>query len=381
MTEKAIPDSLPPELLLEIFAHLSHEDMRTIFRVNSHFRRIAQPYAYRYGTMTKFGLHFPNAAHPLPFYDDPDPQAVKTTTEKRDWIAKQLQRIDIVPHSELDCASPPPHILCPSVLEVLRLDWHASSDPGFCIPENGSGRMHEYSINVGGCAMLNTVLRNCPQGYNQVIARGLPRPDGSGTMYPENYPVTTSRHVSVLCSQPPSIPRTSDCLTQPDLDIFDVSGRQGGERLEVIFWTNRPGQAWIPPCEYYTNGEMINANVCHPRGETVWARLFNLAYFLRLKEVTVVNDTAIVPPGSTLDAHESRLKRGDVIINENEDLFNANAEEHKEWLSTPVSATFEFITMEEWIRRDTWEDVFTRSEMEPWIEAMQQEESSSSGTN
>ncbi|EKD04901.1 hypothetical protein A1Q2_00847 [Trichosporon asahii var. asahii CBS 8904] len=365
--------SLPAELLLEIFLHLPHEDTRTFLRINSHFRRIAQPYAYRYGTMTKFGLHFPGAAHPYPFCDDPNPEALKITEKKREWIASQLERIDVVPHSELDCASPPPHILCPSVLNVLRLDWHISSDPGFCIPENGSGCMHEYSINFGGCAFLNTVLQNCPQGYREVIARGVPRPDGSGAMYPENYPVTTGRHVSVLCSQPPSVPRTSDCLTQPDLETFDVSGRQCGEHLEVIFWTSRPGQAWIPPCEFYVNGDMLNANVCHPRGETVWSRLFDIAYFHRLKKVTVVNATAIVPPGSTPDEHEARLSRGEVNMRDNEDLFIANAEKQKEWLDNPITATFEFIAMEQWIRRNTWGDVFTYAELDPWLTAMREE--------
>jgi hypothetical protein len=87
-----------------------------------------------------------------------------------------------------------------------------------------------------------------------------------------------------------------------------------------------------------------------------------------VRDVVVVNSAAVLPPASTVLEHELEL-RTDQARMQTQHAYQLKAEMElsaKEWGGNWVER-FEFITMEEWIRRGGWEDVFTLEEIGPWL--------------
>lgn len=366
--------SLPAEILLEIFGHLPHEDTRTFLQVNSYFRRIAQPHAYRHGIMTKFGLHFPGATHPYPFSDE------AVTKEKRAWIAKQVQLVDVVPHSELECTSAGSllrHPPSPFALDVLRLRLHPGCKEGFCVPDQGDKLKTKFTCwSRDECPFLLATLKGFPGQCGSIISRSVSCFDQSDTPY--LYYARTRRRVSVLSCRPRPEAESSRERRWPEIGPLSVSGLEF-DHLEVIFWTTRPGEAWIPPFETYADGRSGSYS---PNDESVWATLAAVEVDVDVKQITVVNAGAIVPPGSSKVDHETKMQEEHSLCRELQDkraeCFLSELRERRPGgptsQSDPIKTAYEFITMEEWVCRDNWEDVFTRSEMEPWLRALREGE-------
>lgn len=95
--------TLPAELWLKAFEHLSLNDISRILKVNTYLRKIAQPLAYRYGVFTQFGPAFPGADIPLPFFRNPSTSLPRLTEEEQHHLASRIRRLDVNVHSSEMC--------------------------------------------------------------------------------------------------------------------------------------------------------------------------------------------------------------------------------------------------------------------------------------
>lgn len=375
MSDLRIYPVLPTEVLHEVFRYISYNDTRRVLNVNSYFRAVAQPYAYQYGTITKFGLHFPGATNPYPFFDNPDPRIVNLSDEERETVLRQLKRVDFANHTQQECCDgsiPGPDI---PPLKVLHLEMHTCDLPfpeEVCSPRSGRRRSPEpRPRQERRCGFLGRWVPSCTREPVKLVARGLPV-SSSSCYSPEEFTYRPEVHVSVLYSQPSwRAPGDGDCYTRPDLDQWELS-ILGSRRLVVIFWTRLPGETWIPPCRHYADHN--HANMCHLDEKTVWHCLAVAALESCVEEVVVVNSSAI-PPDAWRQAHHNllpgelcQLQAQHAECFENEMVVNAKDNCHRSYFA------HEFLSMEEWIRRGEWEDVFTHAEMEPWLRKMRDDE-------
>lgn len=108
----------------------------------------------------------------------------------------------------------------------------------------------------------------------------------------------------------------------------------------------------------------------------VWDRLANAAYNYGVMNLTVVNAGAVLPCNMKLEYHE-RSVQDDVDdpcpIPEGEH-WEAFEEVANELWGSQEPFDHLFTTMQNWIRRNAWEDVFTSTEMEPWLECVRKED-------
>lgn len=359
--------ALPVEILSEIFSHLDPSSVRRVLCVNSLFRALARPLAYQYGTATELGLFFPGAENAYPFSKSFEPgfPGSALSNETRGIRTKRLKRIDIGRHPRQVCR------LISEVggssiheLDVCNIKLHSCTPVTF--EEYTEEELALWDGNDGWfCLRINSLLQKWLQTAQKMVIKDIPRT--SGYRYHEhmnNFVPTT--HISVVYSQAePNIPDTPHNYANPVLGAYEL-GMPGCNRLEVLFWTERPGQAWIPRCKYTTGPG--RTDTCSKDEGTLWSALATFAVRFPVRDVVVVNSAAVLPPASTVLEHELEL-RTDQARMQTQHAYQLKAEMElsaKEWGGNWVER-FEFITMEEWIRRGGWEDVFTLEEIGPWL--------------
>lgn len=96
---------LPAELLLSAVSHLRRHDLAQVCKANSYIRSLARPLFYRFGTITKFGLHFPGAPSPYPFLDLPELGYASLSSDTLERITSCLRQVDLPTYTASDCAA------------------------------------------------------------------------------------------------------------------------------------------------------------------------------------------------------------------------------------------------------------------------------------
>ncbi|EKD04902.1 hypothetical protein A1Q2_00848 [Trichosporon asahii var. asahii CBS 8904] len=358
--------AFPVEILSEIFSHLDPSSVRRVLCVNSLFRTLARPLAYQYGTVTNLGLFFPGAQHVYPYSRGPGPSlpVSELSMEEQETLFAQLKRIDITAHppekcdedsTSLSLNTPTPYF----EPQVINLELNSCS--------HDDGKPTDY------CQLVDELL-HAVGNPTKLVIRGFP-----SCVYRihtvEDYTYSPDVHVCVLYSQfSRRTEENQNCGTHANLGSNELSSLPG-RHIQVVFWTARPGQAWLPPCEHYEEHRMSGFDYGEER--TVWRSLAISTVYYRVQRVTVVNAAAVLPRTSFIEQHELKLKSYQAQL----ELQAAHsAWFQKELVYKAVSdnraaleARQEFLTMEEWIKRGGWEDVFTPEEMQPWLRKMRGE--------
>lgn len=381
MLRASIYPALPAEVLLEVFGYLSYNDTRSVLNVNSFFRAVAQPYAYQHGTMTKYGLYFPGATHPYPFSDNPKVTPAPLSTEQCTSILQQLKRIDVARHSDIDCDVAPPFMRWKydlSRIQVANIELHSCSEKTYwCQEPSGLARKRERSPQSFSQGNYCPFIRRVIDGpiMEKVVVKDIPRsPLDTCAYFYDDYLLSPHTHVAVVYSQTaPRAPEKVHTLMDPTIGSYPF-GMSGSHRLEVIFWTTCPGQAWIPPCKYYT--QRGGPGVCNAEKRTVWRDLAAYVVGYRIKEVAVINASAILPPALAPAEHEQALLCGQAHLQAEHAWWFEAEVEHKvqTYIPGPRENSYEFMSMEEWIRRGAWQDVFSHDEIEPWLAKMREDD-------
>lgn len=96
---------LPVEVWQMAFDHLGQADLLNLRSVNSALSAIAQPILYRYGLLTKLGLHFPGAPVPFPFTNLFEFGQVSLQQSELDRIVRNLRRLEISTHKSRSCST------------------------------------------------------------------------------------------------------------------------------------------------------------------------------------------------------------------------------------------------------------------------------------
>ncbi|EJT45644.1 hypothetical protein A1Q1_05793 [Trichosporon asahii var. asahii CBS 2479] len=375
----------PVEILSEIFSHLDPSSVRRVLCVNSLFRSLARPLAYQYGTVTDLGLFFPGAQHAYPFSQGfmPGLPVSELSKESMGVILRQLKRIDVKQYPHQDCKA----LFIPVQNPKSSFSRRSTSYPELdvlnlavqsCPPEQRILRNPQPGDDdvdmVPLCPCILEVLGSHWSTGSKLVAKDILRQPGDFEYSHTRSTDTIDTHISVVYSQTsPCAPEILHDYVNPvrvarELCIGDF------RHLEVVFWTERPGQAWIPRCKYST--ERGRTGTCLQTEGTIWSALAEqIAPFAPhcITSVTIVNSAAILPAASTIVEHELEVNTNQARLQEQHAwCFDEELKLQALYCgrgpgrdSTPE--TFEFITMEEWIRRGGWEDVFTLEEIGPWL--------------
>lgn len=359
---------LPVEILNEIFSYLDLFSVRRILCVNSLFRALAQPLAYQYGTVTELGFLFPGAQHPYPFSRGfaPGLPVSPFSKEGREDLVEQLRRIDIKRHSHSDCETgvslEGPR---PPFMDVWNIELHP------CFPRPGKDDPREScdDTEVKLCPYISKLLHWSWEAARKVVVKDIPRNPG---YFDAGYmdDIVTDTHVNVVYSQPsPCTPEVMHDYSSLMLGVNELLMNEQ-RRLEIIFWTERPGQAWIPGCKYST--ERGRTGTCREEEGTFWSTLAEELVATFIREVVIVNSAAILPAASSVLQHEVEMKTGQARMQaQHAWYFHANLESEIQHGGLSLVEMYEFMTMEDWIKRGDWEDAFTLEEMRPWLDKMQ----------
>lgn len=187
------------------------------------------------------------------------------------------------------------------------------------------------------------------------------------------------------------------CLACPEVLNFPVIGGldcalpPNVERLTFVFWTSRPGEEVAPPCcrvrePWDWSGAEDNRmeGSSEPEAghkscweEGCWRYLAEAVVPLllhKLIRVTIVNASSIVPtrapPQASLELISEGIARHDIFETKlRAQLYDCLRAAHNvlhdraEELVSRVS----FMYMKEWLQQTDWEDVFSWSEVRPWL--------------
>lgn len=370
---------LPNELLVEIIYHLDHDDLLRLINVNTHFRslvrEVAKEWAHEHATITELSApRFPLAEDPFKFGKKGRKKlkkllrdSFKPDTEKA-AIAEELRRIDIKPHPYAQClkfeeseigsrddlTDPPCYFLN---LDVLNIQLYFPNHGQV----HGDPRLwHHTGLPKDNeeCLYLTSILVS--HNVDKIVMKDIPRFRRPSTAFAE----WSGEFVSVLFSQQ-SVPAETNyrtCTYSHDLGfhMLDMSVVTWAEKVVLVFWTERPGQVWIPPCRHTRHRDRV------------WSRLAQAVFNYGVYHLTVVNAGAVLPSGVSLENHENSLGQEaetarPAAQDEPYAAFHRTASQFSEDL---FYCKYRFITMEEWIQEDTWEDAFSAAEMEPWLRSM-----------
>lgn len=134
-------------------------------------------------------------------------------------------------------------------------------------------------------------------------------------------------------------------------------GQSWAPEIVIVFWTEQPGKAWIPPCRH------------REPGDAFWIRLGEAAWKRNIGTLTIVNAGAVLPSQADLQEYERNLTEDADFLRSNE-LHRSRIFE--EMMQDPYDAVdFCFLDMQSWIRTGTGQDVFNPAEMEPWLKSME----------
>lgn len=283
----------------------------------------------------------------------------KLSSGEQEAIITQMKRIDVQRHPPEKCGSRYSTLDVPYVTsiqpQVMNLELNSCS--------HNDGKPTTY------CGYIDQLLRTMDDP-TKLVVRGFPS-SNSDVHSVEDYTFLPDVQVRPLYSQlSHRTKENQNCGTHADLGSNELT-TSGSQTLEIVFWTSPPGQAWLPPCEHYAEHGMSGFDYNEER--TVWRSLAIQAVCFSVQSVIVVNAAAVLPPSATVEQHELKLK----TTQEQRQLQTA----HSAWFqrelvfdavttNRDLETRQEFLTMEEWIKRGEWEDVFTPEEMQPWLKAM-----------
>lgn len=390
---------LPVELLLSIFGHLRRHDLAQVCKANSYLRHLARPLFYRFGTFTKFGLHFPGAPSPYSFLNLPEIDNGLEDSELGAIVSK-IKELRILPHDPSECAIFRSLQLeqRASTVEVLRIDcyvriigdtdeehltgdlprttsWPATDD------DDESDCHHcKYPCLFMKSVLLSlqankVVLRNPPQGV---------RDDASDRCLSPFKPVR--EFIAVLNSEPISeaLGHVEDC----SFVNWGIRPFWCAQVVTIVLWTGSRDEDWLPACQcarHYCFEPDVTPMVPGPDGKrmgrycesmkTFWRFTgFDIGEFgTRCALLRIVNAIATVESfryGKLGQSFENRRVRDVAAIEEciREGATMAHELKKKRGEDTVLwNEVVEFLSMEEWAALGEWEDVFTRREMEPFL--------------
>ncbi|EJT45927.1 hypothetical protein A1Q1_05599 [Trichosporon asahii var. asahii CBS 2479] len=203
-------------------------------------------------------------------------------------------------------------------------------------------------------------------------------------------------------------------------------------RMTIVFWSGSPDTPWTPPCGHFhghpITGENEASSTCSAYTR-MWFDLVEFAQQTALERMTIVNGDALaIPPGapsdqtridplselrqrilgpfegrapvepevanSDYDAAQSDSEGGDLEPAESSDGESDYSQSqsdggygsdpgewdgwtlgHKDNLDSGRPPQLLISSMAEWIESGEWEDVFSRKEIQPYLNAVRQERS------
>lgn len=375
---------LPNELLLKIIGYLDRADICRLVNVNSLFRglvrgSVATDWAYEHGTTVsaRGGLYFPVALNPYHFTEDLDLEAIEDGTfspdEEAVGVAQQVRRIDIKPHASDDCAdfvncevgslvvNPPPAYRLH--LDLLHIQLHFPQQESREEPRmwfHTDPAEDEEPEDHEECFYLVSLLED--HDVQRVVMKDIPRAvfptPGTRLWYGE--------FVAVLFSHPtvPSLTGGDKCQYNHGLGfhMLDMVGLAWAQEMVIVFWTERPGQSWLPPCIHVDDSRAF------------WAQLALAAFGIGVHCLTVVNAGAVLTIPRPQGTHERLLrqhaKSGYALL---QDIAFSAFDHVAQVQDNSDDTQYRFLTMQDWIREGDWEDVFTPAQIEPWLDIEREE--------
>lgn len=386
---------LPVELLQTIFNHLRPHDIAQVCKANSHLRHVARPLFYRFGTFTKFGLHFPGALSPYPFLDVPEIGVTALDASSRGRLLSKCKQLTIPPHTPSECAIFRNLELneSPTKIEVLRIEcavrimedgWvyptgdfpHTEAYPATTQEDDGNGCHHckfpcfFMKPLLSSLQADKVVLRDPALGLRDVWDDCLPSFQPAKEFF------------AVLHSEPISdgIGYVMSCETIS----WGIRPYWSAPLVTIVMWTGSPANTeWLPPCmnpnlyidSHYdphtpgTDSDLEDMEWPCYAADKLWsstgrhlARAGNRCNTLRIVNATAT--IAFYKFGK--DGEYSSKQQCDT--SDIERTIRAGARHYfrnkkdKKW-----TGVIQFLSMEEWVALGEWEDVFTRKEIAPFL--------------
>lgn len=408
MTEQ--PKQLPAEVWLMVFDFLGRHDITSVCGVNRAFRSIARPLLYRFATFSRLGLHFPNAVNPYPFTDLTEIGQFALPSVKLNRIASDLRRLEMRLHEMRDCNTF--EMLCPEArkitVDVLWLEVVRWPEEGLfeddMLPYPGCFVHTEYARGVdmssAGANLRELPLdRDCLRGCGyldavwfssarKVVVRGA---QTQWELPEEEYDIAgahaAAEYVLVVDSAHTwsRQPRQPTCASGPgNAPVWGFSPLPTAAQdrsirhLTIVFWTGAPDAQWVPPCGHYTAPELKRhggENVCAAQARLWGALVATAKNRPRLQQVTLVNTEAMAEQpaeqpvkeagssAAAASARERRPGRSDVAAELQRLVAGGMAD-----VPAAERPRFEMQTLDSWIARGQWEDVFSRSEIAPFLQ-------------
>lgn len=408
-------EPLPTEVWLSVFDHLQRRDLVQVAAVSRHWRAMAKPLFYRHGTFSRAGLQFPHADHPLPFTDFPEFRHTPLPAAERGLISANLRRLEVRAHDWRDCEmfrrlSKERLKLKVDVLwfELVRWKEEEYVYGSSRLPMFPASTCHirynfdqpmtlEESLATNALSVNKDHIMRC--GYidcgdlwrceaRKIVFRNAQMHHHRGRDYPVPAVRWASDYVLVIDSATlwNPVPRDRICNSGWSFSPIPKLGNTITS-LTIIFWTGDPEAKWITPCGCYTDAYYQTREHWHPC-RSKWAPWHDLGQTLykvrNVRRITVVNVDGIMeqppqPPPRTgeLADLELALVRPNSVDN-TRNVVEGTPREIVEQVFARASRLYEFawkrpkfevITMDQWLERDEWDDVFSREEMRPFLGA------------
>lgn len=402
---------LPVEVWQMAFEHLSQTDLFNLRSVNSALGAIASPFLYRYGLLTKLGLHFPGAPHPYPFTDLPELGHIALRKSDLDRIVHNLRRLEIPTHKSKSCST----VFKGVWPEGLRLNADVLSLEVEQIPEAAlrprerpvfpecfvhteyneslGSAMDDHGASNSEVAVDTTCLRACsfldePDLWSarvrKVVIRGAPL-SWKSQQRPHQVPGGrwATEYVLVVDSAKDWISWIGDvvCMCPEYHRLFGptknpIAGfspfphdSTSLKRLTIIFWTESPESPWLPPCGHFTKEEhWTSRDVCNSYTEIWDAIVATVRRVPSLQQIFLVNTGAMSEQPSAGVKRRARkpyklfdkTKIADELQTRLQKAYPKNRGLEQPELS--------FQTVNEWAEAEDWEDVFNVKEIAPFLE-------------
>lgn len=369
---------LPAELLLSVCSQLRRHDLAQVCQANSYLRALTRPLFYRFSTYTKFGLHFPGAPSPYPYLDIPGITVNRLDGLELDRIASNIEELKIPSHLPSDCAAfqnlgegrPPRKIGVLRIECAVRImeneELPTGDFPHFeAFPANNIADYESECYHSDyPCFFVKSLLSS--KKINKVVLRDPP----IGTGYAEDRsPIIhpSEEFVAVLNSQ-----------YTPQLICRDITWGVlpfwCSPLVTIVLWTGSPGERWLPPC--FDNGRCVenlqeDCDCCSSccAAADFWQSTGQSVADRRCTAVRIVNASAALEHNrsSRTGALSAKQRKSNAAAVEKHLMSGIRRKQRVS--GTEWQGEVQFLSMEEWVALGEWEDVFTRKEMQPFLNA------------
>lgn len=406
---------LPAEVWLMALDHLGRRDLTSVCGVSRNLRALAQPLLYRFATFGRFGLHFPTAPNPFPFTDLPELHQDALSEREQRKIIEGLRRLDLKEHAVRDCDTfrtmwTQKKPLYPDVLwiELARKGraplfcpgdeeddetghWYWKLYPWKYRDSRDQRRPHPALIDAWSFDPFRDGLADCsfldmmkPPAVmaRKVVVRNAQVVRDQGDVYSDNLlpwasyaqdlvvvvnsaDMSTRSAFYLPCRAFKSTyytPHDKWSLRPTPTDNLSI------ETLTIVFWAGSGATTWVPPCSHYKATLKPDPQEMCCAVAKVFEALTNLLTEMNgLLKVTVVNADAITYPpterfyGDPTPIADELDQKFRVMATLEQEIYDFLLEDPLLWVKT--------LSMREWIAKEEWEDVFSREEILPFLEA------------